>query len=220
MNKKINSFLDRHSQYYEELRPDNIRKKIKYGYYCSTDQIYCHLKLIKKERSAYFSFCKIIEKYFNLSASNILEVSCGLIPILSYYLKNDFHVKNITAINDKLVFQPYKNIDCHECDIFNVKDIKNYDLLIGFRPCKATERIIDLCFKSHKDFAVYLCPCDMQPYDKKIKCATAEEWRNYIINKVKNNCQYEIQVIIDHTLQDNLPVIIAKYKKNLQGFKA
>ena len=170
MNKKINAFLDMYPAYYEELRPENIRKKIKYGYYCSTDQIYCHLKLIEKERSAYFSFCKIIEKYFNLKQLNILEVSCGLIPIVSYYLKNDFNIKNIMATNEKLVFQPYKNIDCYECNFLDVKDINNYDLLIGFRPCNATEKIIDMCFENQKDFAIYLCPCDLQPYNKKIKC--------------------------------------------------
>ena len=111
-----------------------------------------------------------------------------------------------------MVFKPYKNIDCFEYDFLNVKDIGNYDLLIGFRPCNATENIIDMCFKFNKDFVIYLCPCDLQPYDEKIKCKDADEWRKFIINKVKNNNNYEIIIINDHGLQDDLPLIIARRK--------
>ena len=213
MNKKVIEFIDKHNEYYQELNPHHIRAKIKYGYYSATDQIFCHLNLIAKQKTAYFKFCKLLEKEFNLKTKNILEVSSGLLPIISYYLKRDFDVKDITTVNKQFIFKPYRKINVIEKDFLTFKNLDNYNLVIGFRPCIATEKILDLCFKFKKNFVIYLCPCeDIKPFNKHIKCTSAEEWRNYIINKAKSNNNFNIEVIYNHNLQDNLPIIIGKVK--------
>ena len=75
MNKLINSFLDKNENFYQDFKSKKIRKKIYYGYHCDTDQIYCHLNLIKKQDSAYYKFLKIVMSYFNLHKLNIIEMS-------------------------------------------------------------------------------------------------------------------------------------------------
>ncbi len=213
MYRKINDFIDKYKSYYKDFIPLSIRKKIKYGYHCDTDQIFCHLNIVKKNESAYYRFLKILKSYFNLRTLCIAELSCGLIPILSSTAKR-YTRKNITAISNKILFKNYKSIETIETDLTKNFDLTKFDLIIAFRPCFPTENIIDLCFQYKKDFAVYLCPCIFQPKDSNKKFESTEQWHNYLIKKVRNNKAYSTSIIKSDRLQDDMPIIISKYIAN------
>lgn len=211
MNKLINNFFDTYPTFYPEFAPERIRQKVKYGYHCDSDQVICHLNLINIETSAYYKFFKIVKSQFNLRNKNILEVACGYIPIVSSIFAERTNSK-VTAINSKILFKNYKNVQTKEQDLLQNFDVSNFDLVVGFRPCYVTEKTIEMCFKFNKDFVLYLCPCDMQPIDPNEKrCENGKEWREFIIKKVRENKNYKVSVFSSKKLQDDMPIIVAKY---------
>lgn len=213
MYNEINDFLDKYKELYQDFTPQKIRKKIKYGYNCDTDQIICHLNLIKKKESAYYKFLKLVMSYFNLNTKSVAELSCGFIPTLSATAKK--YTKNIVAINKKILFRNYHNVKTIEADLQSNYDLSPYDLIIAFRPCYPTENIVDLCFQYKKDFVIYLCPCVLQPKISNKQFETIEQWHSYLLSKVTANKEYQITIVHSRKLQDNMPIIIAKYNHNL-----
>lgn len=209
MNKLINSFLDKNENFYQDFKSKKIRKKIYYGYHCDTDQIYCHLNLIKKQDSAYYKFLKIVMSYFNLHKLNIIEMSCGTIPVLANIASK--YSKHVDAVNYKVLYNKYHKIKVFKANLNNNFDLSNYDLIIAFRPCNPTENIIDMCFKYNKNFVIYLCPCILQPKFHTVEFTTLQQWHNYIFEKIKSNKKYKVQIITSPKLQDQMPIIIAKY---------
>lgn len=210
MNEEINKFLDEHIDHYPDFVPERIRNKIHYGYHSDTDQIICHLGLIEEKESAYYKFMQLILENWNIKNKSIVEVSCGLIPILSSLLQSK--CKKITAINKDFVFENYKNVETIRYDLNLKFDFTDYDLVVGFRPCTPTENIIDLCLSQRKDFAIYLCPCLPPAKDDK-NFKSSEEYHNYLIEKIKNDKNVNLKVIRNHNLQDDMPVLICQRKK-------
>ena len=210
----IINFLKQHKDIYPEYFEKNRLQKIKYGYTCDINQIYCYLNEIDITKTDYFRFFKLIETYFDLNNLNIAEVGCGYIPILSSIIKQNSNCE-ITAINNKIIINNYNNIKTLETDLSYGFHFNNYDLIIGFRPCNITEQVIIDCFTSNKDFIIYLCPCAIEPlninYFNKEKW-TYKDWHKYLINIVKKNKNYDVNILYNHSLDDDCPIIIAKTK--------
>lgn len=215
IDNDVINFLKENKEYYPEYFINNRLSKVKYGYTCDINQIYCYLNKIPIKNTDYYKLVQIINDHFNLKNMNILEVACGYIPILSGIIKENYNTKN-TAINNKILINNYKNVNTIEFDLFKPFNLSDYDLIIGFRPCAITENIILECFYYKKDFLIYLCPCDNKPLNKhnyNPKTWTYKKWHNYIISLIKNNRNYIIKIIKNHELEDDCPIIIAKYKR-------
>ena len=215
----MNSRMER---YYKDSNTRSKRNKNLYG------DIYSEAKYTNIEgiasidnaneiditKTDYFRFFKLIETYFDLNNLNIAEVGCGYIPILSSIIKQNSNCE-ITAINNKIIINNYNNIKTLETDLSYGFDFNNYDLIIGFRPCNITEQVIIDCFTSNKDFIIYLCSCAIEPlninYFNKEKW-TYKDWHKYLINIVKKNKNYDVNILYNHSLDDDCPIIIAKAK--------
>lgn len=210
----IINFLKQHKNTYLEYFEKNRLQKIKYGYTCDINQIYCYLNEIDITKTDYFRFYEIIKRNFNLNGLNIVEVGCGYIPVLSNIIKENSNC-HITAINNKILIKNYNNIQTIEADLSLFFDFSKFDLIVGFRPCNITEQIILDCFKAKKNFIIYLCPCAIEPLDTKKhnnRSWTYNDWHHYLINLIKENKKYELTIIYNHTLDDDCPVIIGKLK--------
>lgn len=208
---KVYIFLDKYKKYYPEFKDENIRKKICYGFHCDTDQILCHLGLINIKQTAYYNFYKVIKNSFQLTNKKIIEVCSGLIPIVSSIIKQNETVKSITALNSNFLFKNYKNVKTIKANLKSKElNFSQADLIIGFRPCSPTENIMDMAIKFKKDFVLYLCPCDNIPTNSH-ESLPSKEWIKYLLTKLYSLTNYEIKIIQDNNMQDNMPIIIAKY---------
>ena len=213
-NKKVIDFIKKHKEFYPEYFEKDRLNKVKYDYTCDINQIYCYLKLKDIKKTNYYTIFSIISRYFDLNNKNILQTACGYIPILSGLLKEQYKC-NITAVNNKIIIHNYKGVETLEYDLNKSFDLTNYDLIIGFRSCIITEKIIVECFEKKKDFVIYLCPCDNPPLNKKNydeNTWTYKKWHNYLINLVLKNEQYKSDILYNHGL-DDCPIIIAKCTK-------
>lgn len=214
MNKKqkklkVINFLQKHSELYAEFLSKSIKKKITYGYHCDTDQVYSHLKLKYCKNTPYYKFAKSIKNYFNINSdTKILEISSGKIPILSSILRN--YTKSVTALNTSFVFQEYKNINLIQAEFNCEFSLENYDLIVGYRPCEATEDIINQCFKYKRDFAIYFCPCLGGKFESEFE--NAKIWRDSLIQKVMQNTNYEFAIVNIKGMFDKMPILFAKHK--------
>lgn len=210
----IINFLKQHKDIYPEYFEKDRLKKIKYGYTCDINQIYCYLNEIDITKTDYFRFFEIIKNHFCLDNLNIVEVGCGYIPILSNIIKQNSNCK-VTAINNKILIKNYNGIHTIETDLSHTFNFNKFDLIVGFRPCNITEKVIIDCFRSNKDFAIYLCPCAIEPLNNKHYNKnnwTYKDWHNYLINLINSNSNYNITVLYHHNLDDECPIIIGKVK--------
>ena len=211
--KEIIKFINQNKDYYPEYLNEKIQKKISYGYTCDINQIYCHLKLKEINNTDYYEFYKVIKNNFNLNNIKILDVACGIIPILSSIIKEN-EKSTITAINNKMLFKNYKGIITKEFDLTKDYDVNNYDLIIGFRPCEVTEKIIQEAMQNKKDFCLYMCPCVMKPINNHHKGRWSQKrWYNYLEKVITDDKSYDLKVIIDDKLDDDCPIFIANYKR-------
>ena len=210
-NKKVINFIYKNKTFYEDYFHNNRLSKCNYGYTCDIDQIYCYLNLIDIKKTVYFDFYNVVNAYFDIDNMNLLEVTCGYIPILSAIYKNNGI--NIDAINNKILIKNYRGINTIEYDLNKPYDLSKYDLIIGIRPCYITENIIDNCYKYKKDFILYLCPCVHNSKDGKV-FDNYKNWINYLKFKTSNFANYNIKFEYFDFFPDKCPVIIGKCVKH------
>ena len=206
--KEVLDFLRMHKDYYSDYFIDNRLLKCRYGYTCEIDSVYCHLNKINIKETVYFNFYKLTKKLFDLKKGTILEVGCGYIPILSsIYKQNGF---DVDAVDKKILFKNYKQVHTIEFDLTKEFDLSNYHLIVGLRPCTITENVIELCYRYHKSFIIYLCPCIHKPKNN-VNINAYTEWINYLKEKTAEFQNYNISFIKVKTMPDDCPVVIGKY---------
>ena len=122
------------------------------------------------------------------------------------HLKSSMSQKNII----------FKNIISGKIieEYFNTKTkIEEYDLIIGYNPCRATEDIIKNSIENKKDFCIALCGCCFLPDNYKNR--SPEVWHNYLYDLAKtlDYNSYEINLIhFDKNFKIEHPILIGKYK--------
>lgn len=206
MNDVIN-FLKDNKNFYNEYFINDRLKKCKYGYTCDINQIYCYLNKINISKTEYFKFFNLSLDYFDFNNKKILEVCCGKIPILSSIYKD--YGYNITAIDNQLILNNYKDIKLYKADISNENLFKSSDIIVAIRPCDPIDTIIELCFKFKKSFMIYLCPCIHNSHNGK-KFQSYNEWILYLKNKIYSNKNYKCDFLICSDFPDDCYIIIAK----------
>lgn len=203
---------------YYDLYPDYLQEELDesllLGFTNTNDninQIYCYLDLVPDKINPYIAFLNILKDNFNLNA-NILEVGCGLMPILSKYLKKYFPDSYLTLLDKSIKFKNFKD-KCIETTFYENYDISKYDLIIGYNPCQASEAIIRNAIKNNKDFCIALCGCCFLP--KEYKERTPELWHKYLIdlaNDLSTKYKIEVKYFDQSTHLDN-PIVLGKYIK-------
>lgn len=100
-------------------------------------------------------------------------------------------------------------------DLFNKNtDISNYDLIIEYNPCEATENIIINAIKNNKDFSVATCGCCQLP--SKYKEKNPNLWHQYLIDIAKKLGKEYYKIKVSHFPKNyNLenPIITGTYAK-------
>lgn len=189
-----------------DLYPPQLQKEIDdnllLGFTNNEDtinQIYCYLDLVEENINPYLGFLNHLESFFDIKKKKILEVGSGSIPVLSHLIENKY---NITIdIQDPVSILANHN----HGNIFKEKfdentNISNYDLIIGYNPCEASESIIKNAIKNKKDFCIALCGCCHLP--KFYKEKNSNKWHKYLIKTAKE------------LSNDNYEIIITKFPKN------
>lgn len=213
-NKAIKNFLTEYVNDYPDYTQEDF-KRIFDGYTINNDiinQIYCYLNLIDIKKTDYYLFFKYLQKN-NYLTDNILEVCCGMIPILSDIIsKNNYQ---ITAIDKKIVIKNYK-FKIIEKEFNELFELHKYNMVIAFRPCMATEILIKKCLINQIPFCIYLCNCALypqEPYKSFNKNNwTNEKWIQYLKWLIKKYNIYSMKIKIDYNtpLFDSAPIISAK----------
>lgn len=118
-------------------------------------------KFFRTHREYQETFAKEVEELVGHDKSvKILEVGSGEVPFSSIILGNDGY--NITTMDDF-----YVSPEC--LAHFNVKSfrqlfnhttrVKDYDIVVGRRPCSAIESIVASCKRDNVPYFMKLCGC-------------------------------------------------------------
>lgn len=62
-------------------------------------------------------------------------------------------------------------------------NVENYDLIIGYNPCGATETVIRKSIEENKEFCIFLCGCCFLPENYTER--TPENWHKYLYEIAK-----------------------------------
>lgn len=211
---KLTNFKNKYISLYPDYLQEEINEKLMLGYTNNNDtinQIYCYLNLVNDSINAYKSFINILENNFDLNR-NILEVGAGTIPILAKYLSDE--KVNVDILEPNIIFDTITKGKIIKEKFTNKTNINDYDLIIGYNPCQATEGIIKNSIKHNRDFCIALCGCCFLPEEYTNR--TPEEWHKYLfeIAKKLGKDNYEIKFeYFDDRYKIEYPIIIGKLKK-------
>lgn len=220
-NDELSKLHDFKYKYYE-LYPVQLQKEIDNNLFLgftnnedTINQIYCYLNLIKDDINPYRGFQKFLDKTFNIKhTKSILEVGSGSIPILSHLIENKYKTK--VDIQDPItLFANYNKGNIFKEEFDENTDISNYDLIIGYNPCEASEAIIRNAIKSKKNFSIALCSCCHLPHNYKEK--SSEIWHNYLLDIAKRlgKDNYKIKIAyFPESYHLNDPIITGIHKKS------
>lgn len=73
--KKIKKFLDKYREKYSNILMDGLLDEICNGYSKSDDkvnQILCHLRLVDKKNTDYYTFYQVLQENFDIDSKNTL----------------------------------------------------------------------------------------------------------------------------------------------------
>lgn len=129
--------------------------------YSELVQIATYLGLIPRHYDIFYQYQRFLQKNYFIN-KNMLEVSAGVIPMLSYYIDVIQGIRkkgSITAIDPTIIDQKIGNISTIR-SIFTVDtDLSSYDAIIGLRACEAIEPIVLNCNQNSREFCIALCGC-------------------------------------------------------------
>ncbi len=219
-NNKINilkDFLKNNKNFYIDYLFNDFKDRLFMGYTKNNDvinQIYCYLDLIDIKNTEYYQYYKYLQDNFNVNNKNILEVGCGIIPILANIIYE--HNNKITLCESNVLIND-NNLNIIN-DKFNINtNIDNYDFIYGFRPCMATESIIKNCLTNHKEFSIYTCMCALQPNEEYNNFSKDnwdyKKWHEYLIYIANKYNDGTFNIKIDYIKEIDECPIISAFKK-------
>ncbi len=156
--------------------------------------------------------------------TKILDVGAGELALSSVLMHDKTH-HQIDALDSDDFF-----IEDRLASFFNVKlinkrfkpstDTKNYDILMGFTPCKATLTLVQNAIKNNKPYFIKYCPCGL-PEDKKTG-NTSRDWLNYLKDYDPNVNVYDEYIYNLDVSQSQLEKLTDKYgsqSRDIHGYK-
>lgn len=137
-------------------------------------QIFSGIDALDPSINPFYQMMSRIEKEYGLDR-DIIEVGCGYFPALSYEItkrKKELGIEKgrIIAYDDKLVTTSLEGTTLVKDKFLSSTIIASPDaLIIGRRPCKATEALIKASSINNLEFYLQLCPCtDHVPIEFKL----------------------------------------------------
>lgn len=213
---KLEAFKEKYYARYVSYLQEELDNKLFNGFTNNNDtinQIYCYLQIVPARFNYYQEFIKIIQKYFSLENKKVLEVGAGSLPILASYLESE--ALSYDVIDPGIILEDVVGLKGRVIkEKFSLTtNITDYDLLIGYNPCGATEAMIKNCLKNHKEYIIALCGCAFLP--ESYKTRTNKEWQKYlfqIIEKLGQDYNLYIEYFKDY-FQIEYPILVMKLKK-------
>lgn len=213
---KLVAFKEKYYQRYVSYLQEELDNKLLNGFTNNNDtinQIYCCLQIVPDRFNYYLEFIKIIQKYFALENKKVLEVGAGSLPILASYLESkalSYDIMDPGTILEDVVGIKGRVIKEKFSLATNIND---YDLLIGYNPCAATESMIRNCLKNHKEFIIALCGCAFLPENYKVR--TNKQWQKYLLQIIEKSGQdYNLYIeYFKDYLNIEYPILVMKLKK-------
>lgn len=213
---KLVAFKEKYYQRYVSYLQEELDNKLLNGFTNNNDtinQIYCCLQIVPDRFNYYLEFIKIIQKYFALENKKVLEVWAGSLPILASYLESkalSYDIMDPGTILEDVVGIKGRVIKEKFSLATNITD---YDLLIGYNPCAATESMIRNCLKNHKEFIIALCGCAFLPENYKVR--TNKQWQKYLLQIIEKSGQdYNLYIeYFKDYLNIEYPILVMKLKK-------
>ena len=122
-------------------------------------EIFDNLALIPVEENMYVAFLNEILKHYDISDKKIVEVGGGVFPNLAKRIVTKQTTGKITVFDPRL--DPRCKSDSKMTlvrDNFTRKTpIDDADLIIGLRPCKGIDVLLDSAIENKKDFMIWFC---------------------------------------------------------------
>ena len=160
---KVNRFLEENKHGYNDREIEYIRA----NWVHSLDkkfqvdilrQMYSELGFTDEENDIYHAFIKILEENFDID-TDIIEVGGGKIPSLAKRIALKQKQGTITVYDPNLISteSPYPNMVLRKQPFTLKTPVEKDQLIIGFMPCEATERIIYNARQNGAHFLIALC---------------------------------------------------------------
>lgn len=160
---KVNRFLEENKHGYNDRELEFIRsnwvhfldKKFQVDI---LRQMYSELGFMDDKEDIYHAFIKILEENFDID-TDIIEVGGGRIPSLAKRIALKQKKGTITVYDPNLIStdSPYPNMVLRKQPFTLQTPVKEDQLIIGFMPCEATEKIIYNAKKNNAHFLIALC---------------------------------------------------------------
>ena len=121
-------------------------------------QLYSELNLVDDKDNIYHGFMKILEENFDID-TDIIEVGGGRIPSLAKKIALKQKKGTITVYDPDLINteSPYPNMVLRKQPFTLQTPVEKDQLIIGFMPCEAAEKIIYNARNNGAHFLIALC---------------------------------------------------------------
>lgn len=160
---KVNRFLEENKHGYNDREIEYIRA----NWVHSLDkkfqvdilrQLYSELGFTDEENDIYHAFIKILEENFDID-TDIIEVGGGKIPSLAKRIALKQKQGTITVYDPNLISteSPYPNMVLRKQPFTLKTPVEKDQLIIGFMPCEAAEKIIYNARQNNAHFLIALC---------------------------------------------------------------
>lgn len=171
-------------------------------------QIFSAIDALPKEKNPYFQMANRIEEEYGLD-KNIVEVGGGRFPALAYEIQKrqaKLHKGSITVYDPALAVLELEGIQLVKKPFSSATPLLKTDLVVGQKPCKATESIIRVANKNSIPFYIELCSCDHTPGTQ-----------IYPMIPFENKWQWYVEKVTRDTLPSYLEVEKSTTKDALSG---
>lgn len=220
------SITDEEAEYIEMSLSSYILAHYKEAYYDFNNgetifsQIFSAIDALPKDKNPYFQMANKIEEEYGLDR-DIVEVGGGRYPALAREIHKrqaKLHKGSITVYDPSLVVLQLEGIHLVKTPFNNATPLLKTDLVVGQKPCFATESIIRVANKNSVPFYIELCSCDHTPRKPIYPTIPYKnKWQWYVEKVTKDTLpsyfEVEKSTTIDALSGEELAIIKTKRKK-------
>lgn len=175
-------------------------------------QIYSYLGIVPN--TPYDDYIELMKKYFPIESMNIVEVACGLFPALAYKIDGIQTKGTITVYDPNLVVTKLARIQTIPRIFSRFEDVSSFNLIIGTKPCGATETIITRALVTKKELFLALCEDVHYKYHQAslISQISYEKWLDYLYEIIwhyldTNEFDFNIDYFSSKYGTENCPIL-------------
>ena len=233
LKKRIYNFLDQYQDGYDQFnyQYDYLEMAISaylYRYYeeiyykhdyrdTAFLQMFSAIGALNKEENPYYQMMKKIEEEYGLDR-NIIEVSCGMFPALSYEIakrQKELGKGTITGYDPELVTKTLTGTTLVDKKFTLSTPLPENSLIIGRKPCEATETIIRTANIKNIEFYIQVCSCNHTPIEYRLTHLPKPNqllWHTYIEELAQDTLPKNFKIEKESTLLDSKDMIIKSKK--------